>query len=128
MEDAMTMKMAAITKTEGNWTRRAAIERLCGSENEALVEVNGSVIVFERVDNFDYYLVNTNDFSRFGIHTGSVIEVWTSDHDVKPGALVLIAGKGRLEIARYESKMSAQILGSIYEVKSWAGSTPQHLN
>jgi hypothetical protein len=121
----MTTKIAARSATVGNWKRRSAIERLCGRGHEAIVEVDGSEIAFKRGDNFDHYLVNTNEFLPL-VSEGSVIEVWTSDLDVKPGSVVLVAGGDGLKVAPYKDSLGAQVLGVVGKIETWPGLTVQH--
>lgn len=109
-----------------NWTKRAAVERLCGKERQAVVEVGGMERTFERYDNLDFYLVSTDDFLPLA-SKGSVLEVWTSDAGLKTGAPVLVAGRDRLEIKRYSKDLREQILGAVVRTEAWPGEeAPTH--
>lgn len=112
-------------KQDGNWERRAAIERLCGSGNDAMLEVDGLELKFDRFDNFDYYLVNTDEFAPLAAKS-TILEVWTSDLDLAPGDPVLVAGAQRLELTRYAKRMPGQVLGKVERMEHWPGKTPRH--
>ena len=118
--------MAMMNKAaNGNWKWRSAVERLCGRGHESVVEVDGSEIAFERGDNFDHYVINTDEFLPL-VGKGSVIEVWTSDRDVRSGSVVLLAGTKGLEIGRYGVGIRAQVLGVVGKIETWPGASLGH--
>jgi hypothetical protein len=110
---------------DGNWIRRAPIERLCGRGREAVVEIGGCEYAFPRVDNIDFYLVSTDDFSPL-VAANSVIEVWTSDWNLSNKDLVLVAGQNRLEVRRFSADCRAQVLGSITRIETWPAGKARH--
>lgn len=114
-----------VKRSDGNWERRAAIERLCGRAGQAVVEAGGMEATFDRYDNLDFYLVNTDEFLPH-VSKGCVLEVWTSDASLKAGALVLVSGERRLEIKKYSKGLREQILGSIVRTEAWPGEMPGH--
>lgn len=108
-------------KIATHWVKHAAIERICGDhEGTATVDVEGEARTFKRNDNFDYFLVNTDEFLPLA-PKGSVVEIYTCDADLKPGNVVLVAGNKRMEIRKYAESKGLQILGQVTEVKHWPG-------
>lgn len=110
---------------EGNWMRWAAIERLCGDGTRAVLEIGGEPQHFDRTDSYDYFLVNTDEFAPLAFRN-SVIEVHCADADAKPGAAVLVAGAGRLELKTFAAGMREQILGTVVHLESWPGREVRH--
>ena len=102
----------------------ANIERVNSHEKngaEAIVELDtGEILSLIRQPNFDYFLVNTDDFAPHA-HKGSVVEVFTCRDTYKATDVVLVAGNKRLEILPYSKAEGCQIIGTVYATKSWPG-------
>jgi len=107
-----------------NATRKTlqGIERIRGRGHEAVVEVCQSEMTFERLDNFDYFLINTNEFMPL-VQKGSVIEVWMEADEWEPTDVLLVTANNRLEIRTHSKNKNLQVLGKITEVKHWPGET-----
>lgn len=101
----------------------AAIERVNNdgqNAGEAMIEAGEETIPLKRWPNFDYFLVNTDDFAPHA-HKGNVVEVFTCRETYEAADVVLVAGNKRLEIVPYPEAKGFQIIGKVCEVKSWPG-------
>jgi len=98
----------------------AAIERVNSCDGEAMIEAGEETISLKRWPNFDFFLVNTDDFAPL-VHKGSVVEIFTCRDKYKAADVVLVAGNKRLEILPYPKAKGLQIIGKVCETKSWPG-------
>ena len=104
----------------------AAIERVFDRDGMARVNVDKSEFSFKSVNNYGYFLVNTDEFMPLAIK-GSMIEVLLQQWDFKPTDVVLVAGNKRLEIMPYIKGKDFQILGWVSEVKCWPGQVVENI-
>lgn len=97
-------------------TPQQGIERAFGDGNEAVCYGEyDEEVSFNRFDNFDYFVLNTDDFREFA-PKGSIIQVWMDGGPWEKTDLFLVAGNNRLEIRPYAKSKGIQVLGKITEV------------